>query len=221
MGEENVIEFYSSLTAHLFVTKMDALDGMEKMLNNLAENGITVRFYGPDDPLLNMNIKSPRVYVSLGPGWKEFQTLNDLPINERKRWLHFKSPAEIQPFRLFYCWLKNTDPLPENKTIPATRFSSETPLVSVFTASYKSKEKIQRPYRSLLNQTYSNWEWVIVDDSGDDDETVQQLPDHSKGSPSKEVSPGHSQWLYRGNQTVCGRTLYRGNFALKLIMMMS
>ena len=165
------LNFTPLLTAHLFVTKMDALDGMEKMLNNLAENGITVRLYGPDDPLLSMNIKSPRVYISLGPGWKEFKTLNDLPINERKRWLHFKSPTEIQPFRLFYCWLKNTDPLPENKTIPATRFSSETPLVSVFTASYKSKEKIQRPYRSLLNQTYSNWEWVIVDDSGDDDET--------------------------------------------------
>ncbi|HZH58348.1 MAG TPA: glycosyltransferase [Metabacillus sp.] len=118
-----------------------------------------------------MNIKSPRVYISLGPSRKEFKTLNDLPINERKRWLHFKSPTEIQPFRLFYCWLKTTDPLPENKTIPATRFSSETLLVSMFTASYKSNDKIQRPYRSLLNQTYSNWEEVIVDDSGDDDET--------------------------------------------------
>lgn len=159
------------LTAHLFVTKMESFDGLEKMLNNLADNGITVRIYGTDDPLLNMNIKSPRVYISLGPGWKEFKTLNELPITERKRWLHFKSPEEIQPFRLFYCWLKSNDLLPENKTIPTTRFSSETPLVSVFTASYKSKEKIQRPYRSLLNQTYSNWEWVIVDDSGDDDET--------------------------------------------------
>ncbi|MGR5908163.1 glycosyltransferase family A protein [Bacillus paranthracis] len=41
----------------------------------------------------------------------------------------------------------------------------------MFTASYKPKEKIKRPYRSLLNQTYSHWEWVIVDDSGDNDET--------------------------------------------------
>jgi glycosyltransferase involved in cell wall biosynthesis len=41
----------------------------------------------------------------------------------------------------------------------------------VFTASYKPKEKIQRPYRSLLKQTYPHWEWVIVDDSGDEDAT--------------------------------------------------
>ncbi|MDT2260330.1 glycosyltransferase family A protein [Paenibacillus larvae] len=43
----------------------------------------------------------------------------------------------------------------------------------MFTSSYRSKEKIQRPYRSLLNQTYPNWEWVIVDDSGDDGETYK------------------------------------------------
>ena len=67
--------------------------------------------------------------------------------HERKRWLHYKSPADIQPADLFYCWLKLTDPLPENKIIPDTHFSSDTPLVSVFTAAYKSKEKIQRPYR--------------------------------------------------------------------------
>ena len=98
-----------------------------------------------------------------------------LPFHERKRWLHFNTPEDIQPYKLFYCWLKFTDPLPENRTIPSTRFSSDTPLVSVFTASYKSKDKIQRPYRSLLNQTYSNWEWVIVDDSGDEDETYNKF----------------------------------------------
>ncbi|MFK9094788.1 glycosyltransferase [Bacillus salipaludis] len=162
------------LTAHLFITKSDSSDGLKEVMQRLAENGITVRVYGPEEPLLDCNPKDPRVYVSLGSEWKEFITLNSLPLHERKRWLHFTSPEEIQPSRLFYCWLKRTDPLPENKTIPPVRFSSDTPLVSVFTASYKSKDKILRPYRSLLNQTYSNWEWVIVDDSGDDDETYNQ-----------------------------------------------
>ncbi|MDF2959657.1 MAG: glycosyl transferase, family 2, partial [Paenibacillus sp.] len=149
-------------------------DELTELLKLLAESGITVNIYGPDDSLLDINPKNPRVYVSLGSEWKEFKTLNALPLHERKRWLHFNSPAEIQPYHLFHCWLKRTDPLPENKPLPSTRFSSDTPLVSVFTASYKSKEKIQRPYRSLLNQTYSNWEWVIVDDSGDEDETYNQ-----------------------------------------------
>jgi glycosyltransferase involved in cell wall biosynthesis len=162
------------LTTHLFFSKNDSWDGLEDMLARLAESSITVKLYEPEDAVLDINPKSPRVYVSLGTGWEPFKTLNALPIQERKRWLHYKSPEEIQPSLLFYCWLKQTEPLPENKTLSPTRFSSDHPLVSIFTASYRSKDKIQRPYRSLLNQTYSNWEWVIVDDSGDDDETYNQ-----------------------------------------------
>jgi ankyrin repeat protein len=30
---------------------------------------------------------------------------------------------------------------------------------------YESKHRIFRPLQSLLNQTYSNWEWIIIDDS--------------------------------------------------------
>ena len=162
------------LTIHLFVSRKNSWDGFEEMLKRLDEAGITVKLYEPDDALLDINPKNPRVYVSLGAREEQFTTLYNLPYHERKRWLHYKSPADIQPAHLFYCWLKLTDPLPENKTIPDTNFSSDTPLVSVFTAAYKSKEKIQRPYRSLLNQTYSNWEWVIVDDSGDEDATYNQ-----------------------------------------------
>ena len=159
------------LTIHLFVSMKNLLNGFEEMLKRLDEAVITVKLYKPDDALLDINPKNPRVYVSLGPKEEEFTTLYNLPYHERKRWLHYKSPEDIQPANLFYCWLKLTDPLPENKIIPDNKFSSDTPLVSIFTAVYKSKEKIQRPYRSLLNQTYPNWEWVIVDDSGDEDAT--------------------------------------------------
>ena len=162
------------LTTHLFTSKKNTWYGFEQMLKRLNEAGITIKLYKPDDALLDINPKNPHVYVSLGEIEDQFTTLYNLPYHERKRWVHYKSPADIQPAHLFYCWLKRTDPLPENKIIPGTHFSSDTPLVSIFTATYKSKEKIQRPYRSLLNQTYSNWEWVIVDDSGDDDATYNQ-----------------------------------------------
>lgn len=162
------------LTAHLFVSKYNALDGFEEMLDKLDKSGITVKIYEPEDSLLNVSSKNPRVYVSLGEGVEQFSTLYALPYHERKRWLHFKSPADVQPAYLFYCWLNRTDPLSENKIIPRTHFSSDTPLVSVFTSAYKSKEKIKRPYKSLLNQTYSNWEWIIVDDSGDGDDTYNR-----------------------------------------------
>ncbi|MGG2093172.1 glycosyltransferase [Bacillus sp. S13(2024)] len=170
----------SLLTTHLFVSTEKVWDGLKEMISKLEESGITVKKYEACDTLLDVHPKHPRVYVSLGADWKEFQTLNTLPLHERKRWLHFHSPTQIQSFTLFNCWLSYTDPLPTNRNVAPTQFSSNTPLVSIFTASYRSKEKIQRPYRSLLNQTYSNWEWVIVDDSGDSDETYNQylLPLH-------------------------------------------
>ncbi|MBU3112280.1 glycosyltransferase [Clostridium lacusfryxellense] len=159
------------LTAHLFFSRENSWDGFEEMLKRLDESGITVKLYEPNEALLDIYPKHPRVYVSFGMGAEEFKTLYDMPLHERRRWLHYNSPEDIQPADLFYCWLKLTDPLPENKTIPVTHFSTDIPLVSVFTAAYKSKEKILRPYHSLLNQTYTNWEWVIVDDSGDEDAT--------------------------------------------------
>jgi glycosyltransferase involved in cell wall biosynthesis len=162
------------LTAHLFVSDKNSWDGFEEMLKELDERGITVRVYKPNDQLVNVNPKNPRVYVSLGENEEMFTTLYELPYYERKRWLHYKSANNIKPDYLFHCWLCYTDPLPENKLIPNSRFTSDTPLISIFTAAYKSKEKIQRAYKSLLNQTYVNWEWVIIDDSGDNDLTYKK-----------------------------------------------
>lgn len=163
------------LITHLFVSKEISKDLLEKTMERIEESKIKVILYEAEDSLLDIDLKKPRVYISLGKRWEDFKALSSLPFHERKRWLHYNSPEELQPVNLFSCWLKYTDPLPENRSIPRNRFTSKTPLVSVFTATYKSREKIQRPYRSLLNQTYQNWEWVIVDDSGDNDETYNQF----------------------------------------------
>ncbi|UUZ95298.1 glycosyltransferase [Paenibacillus sp. P25] len=144
------------------------------MVNRLEEKYMTVILHGTNDPLQERSLSNlPRVYVSVGGEWEEYKALVSLPFHEKKRWLHFRSAEEIQPDPLFFCWLQATEPLPENRTLPPTRFSSDTPLVSIFTAAYRSKDKIRRPYESLLKQTYQNWEWVIVDDSDDEDETYR------------------------------------------------
>ena len=47
--------------------------------------------------------------------------------------------------------------------------NSEIPILSVFTPTYQTNERIFRTYESLKNQTYKNWEWVVVDDSPEGD----------------------------------------------------
>lgn len=43
------------------------------------------------------------------------------------------------------------------------------PTFSMFTPTYKTGDRIFRTYESLKSQTFDNWEWVVVDDSPDDD----------------------------------------------------
>jgi glycosyltransferase involved in cell wall biosynthesis len=42
------------------------------------------------------------------------------------------------------------------------------PIFSLFTPSFQSYHKILRVYKSLLAQTLTDWEWIIIDDSPDD-----------------------------------------------------
>jgi glycosyltransferase involved in cell wall biosynthesis len=43
------------------------------------------------------------------------------------------------------------------------------PKFSIFTPVYKTGSRILRTYRGLLDQSFYDWEWVVVDDSPDDE----------------------------------------------------
>ena len=53
-----------------------------------------------------------------------------------------------------------------------------SPLLSVFTPTYKTEKRIFRTYKSLLEQTYQNWEWVVVDDSPEDHSLTWEMINH-------------------------------------------
>lgn len=43
--------------------------------------------------------------------------------------------------------------------------SDQNPPISLFTPAYKTFQRFDRLYNSLLEQSISNWEWIILDDS--------------------------------------------------------
>ena len=53
------------------------------------------------------------------------------------------------------------------------------PKVSIITPTYNTVD-LDLPYKSLLNQTYKNWEWVIFDDSDDNDVTFNKIKEIAK-----------------------------------------
>ena len=50
-----------------------------------------------------------------------------------------------------------------------TNCRNTSPFFSIFTPTYKTGERIKRTYESIKQQTYNNWEWVVLDDSPDDE----------------------------------------------------
>jgi hypothetical protein len=95
----------------------------------------------------------PVVLVSLGGEAHDYPGLWTLPLDDRRRWLHFSRAEAITAESLMHCWLAATDPLPAPRSLPVSTLPA-TPLVSVFTACYRPGQRISRPYRSLLGQTY-------------------------------------------------------------------
>jgi len=47
-----------------------------------------------------------------------------------------------------------------------------TPLISIITPNYNASEFVEETIESIINQTYKNWELIIVDDSSTDNSIV-------------------------------------------------
>lgn len=71
-------------------------------------------------------------------------------------WERFLTRSVGDPMRI------RTDRVPLD---PRYVLDDPEPLVSVFTTSYRSGDRILRPFRSLMAQTYPKWEWVVLDDT--------------------------------------------------------
>jgi len=148
----------------------------------------------------------PSAVISIGP-IQTFQNLSRMPFMIRKMWVHFENADDINAVghKAFYCFLNN-----------AISDRNGPPLVSVFTPAFRSGNKIERPWRSLLGQSWLDWEWVIVDDSDDDGETFRMLSEMAKKDfrikVFKESRPsGNIGYVKR---TACG--MARGKYLVEL-----
>ncbi len=130
---------------------------------------------------------TPHVILTFGDS-KDFGNIWNLSLEFRKRWIHIDPnqniEGEIIASQIAHCFMNNT--------LDKTRFLN-CPLISVFTPTYKTGDKIQRPYKSLLEQTYTNWEWIVYDDSPNDDngKTYNEMCALAETDPRIKVFKGH------------------------------
>ena len=136
--------------------------------DDYEEKQLDCRCYASDADLERVLIRDrPDVIITSG-NRASFPNLAHAPSEIRKRWLHYDTlPESTQPGAPgVHCYLTNLFPGPG---------ADETPLVTVFTPTYRTGGRIRRPLQSLKEQTYTNWEWIIVDDSDDGGQTFDML----------------------------------------------
>ena len=88
--------------------------------------------------------------------------LNLAGLELRKKWIHVDEKStnkqiikQIENCYSFNLWNKNPNEL-------------QNPLISVYTGTYNTGDYLRDTYQSLREQTYTNWEWVVVDDESTD-----------------------------------------------------
>ena len=59
---------------------------------------------------------------------------------------------------------------------------NDHPIVSIITPAYKCKEFIANTFKSINEQKFEDWEWIIVDDHSPDDtfDYIKKLTEGNK-----------------------------------------
>ena len=149
-----------------------ALDSSSRYFSGNAETGFDLTVCETSSGILSKIKEAGTVDCIITIGEKiDFTPLNNMSFEYRKKWIHYDKfdPHNIAN-SVIAVFMNNI-----NRVTP-----EEVKLFSVFTCTFNTPLKMfQRLYKSLRNQTYSNWNWFILDDSTDDkiSKYVQKLED--------------------------------------------
>jgi glycosyltransferase involved in cell wall biosynthesis len=139
--------------------RKDEYDIIDSFFNKNKEKLLcTLNITSVLDELNKLNDSNYHLIVTYGDSNIYLKDVNNILSNRiKKRWLHFNEINDINQFNksINYCFINNV--LKTNRV----KFS-------IFTTCYNSYDKILRAYNSIKNQTFKDWEWVILDDSPDD-----------------------------------------------------
>ncbi len=130
-----------------------------KYIIDKYKKDMTICFTNNDEEIYKkLSKERPNVIITFGD-WKNYNNISNLSLNLRRRWLNYKNVKEM-----------NINDINETAIKNNRNEKNDEPLISFFTASFESKDKIYRPYNSLRDSYYKNWEWVIMNDANDEDQ---------------------------------------------------
>ena len=145
---------------------------------------VAIWSYESDYDLYNLIVShEPDVIITFGSRG-DYKISRETNESITSKWFHFDETLED---------LDLSNKIAELSTnwscdIVKLQGSDDSPLFSAFTGTYKTGDRIFRTYDGLKNQTYRNWEWVVVDDSPEDDfDTWNKLKIIAESDPRVKI----------------------------------
>lgn len=127
-----------------------------------------------------LSIFKPDIIITRGESWQEFPNMANMSLQFRRKWINIPldiSDAEVGD----RAYVSSMYTMLDNDSI------EDSNLISYTTPIYNTKEKLYNTYESLKQQTYSNWEWVLVNDSTDGGKTLKIAEDIAARDPRVKV----------------------------------
>lgn len=118
---------------------------------------------------------NPDSIIGISDDWRNFPNLSKLPLQVRNKWITLPQIDENTGQIAYQCAMENI------------LNNDNSQLISYFTPIYNTGITLCRTYNSLLNQTYNNWEWVLVNDSTDGGKTLKIAEQIAKNDPRVKV----------------------------------
>lgn len=137
-----------------------------KILDYEADN-LEVKYLESDDDIgVHLAAFRPDCIITRGENWNIYKNLASMPLQFRRKWINLSENESIEHVGqvAYQCAME---------TILNPDGLEDSSMISYFTPIYNTGEKLFNTYQSLLNQTYDNWEWVLVNDSTDGGKTLK------------------------------------------------
>jgi glycosyltransferase involved in cell wall biosynthesis len=126
--------------------------------NNL---NCTITFISNIENLNGLFNPNNQILMTYGDNKSEYENIFEIiPHRFKSKWIHLEMIPDINV-------LNNT--INNLYIYNCLNRTQSRPIFSIFTSTYNSYKKIFRAYDSLKKQTLNDWEWVIIDDSPDDE----------------------------------------------------
>lgn len=135
---------------------------------------------------------NPDIIISRSSSWTDWWNLKHSGEPVRRKWLHIDNTEDKNDGNMIY------------ETAMHTILNPDKNLASIFTSAYNIADKIMMTYDSLRSQTYTNWEWTVVNDSNDKGKTQKVLDHIAMNDPRVKVYT-----FDRKSKGVIGESKYR------------